>query len=149
VKIAIYNTDEIFGNGAANDVINFGQQMQDNPPLLYEQHKFPANADPDGYLWADDLNLLTNNINEATQSIDAYPDYVVVVTFGHYYIPIIKTWAISEYNKKVPEMVSFHNLRIQSEFIGFIWKWTKWDFSCLNRRQPFGNHVFKRLSDCV
>lgn len=114
VKIAIYNTDEIFGNGAANDVINFGQQMQDNPPLLYEQHKFPANADPDGYLWADDLNLLTNNINEATQSIDAYPDYVVVVTFGHYYIPIIKTWAISEYNKKVPEMVSFHNLRIQS-----------------------------------
>lgn len=114
VKIALYNTDEIFGNGAANDVISFGKLMQTSPPLLYEQHKFPTTADPDDYIWANDLDLLTNNINEDTQAVDGYPDSIVVVTFAQYYIPIIKTWTISGYNKLVPKMASFHTLRIQS-----------------------------------
>ena len=114
VKIAFYNSDEAFGNSSVSDAIKYAQLLQTNPPLLYEQHKFPSTANLNSYDWAADMELLTNNFNERTNTSDGVPDFIVVPTFAQYYIPILKTWQISGFNQRVPRIACFANLRTQS-----------------------------------
>lgn len=114
VKIAVYNGDETFGNSAANDVITLARQLQTSPAVLIEQRRHPANADPNTYDWAADLEMLTNERNEPTNVADAVPDFIVAATFAQYYIPIIKTWRVSGFDRRVKRMAHFHTFRIQS-----------------------------------
>lgn len=114
VKIAVYNSDEAYGNSAATDLINFAMQLQTNPPVIIEQRKHPGAADINLYDWATDLELLTNDRNDAAGKTDAIPDYLVTATFAQYHVPIIKTWRVSAFEQRVPKMAHFHNLRIQS-----------------------------------
>lgn len=114
VKVAVYNSDETFGNSGANDVISFARQLQTSPAVLIEQHKHPTTADVNTYDWGADLEKLTNGRNEATDTPDAVPDFIVAATFAQYYIPLIKTWRVSGFDKRVSRLAHFHTLRIQS-----------------------------------
>lgn len=114
VKIAVYNGDETFGNSGANDVISVARQLQTDPPVLIEQRKHPSNADVNTYDWAADLEALTNDRNETTNTVDGVPDFIVACTFAQYYIPVIKTWRVSGFDQRVSRMAHFHTFRIQS-----------------------------------
>lgn len=114
VKVAVYNSDETFGNSAANDVITLAKQLQTTPAVLVEQRKHPGNADVNTYDWAADLEMLTNERNEPTNTLDAVPDFIVFASFAQFYIPFIKTWRVSGFDQRVKRMAHFHTFRIQS-----------------------------------
>lgn len=114
VKIAMYNSDEGFGNTTGKAVERFARLLQTSPPLLFEQVKHPgAIDDVNAYDWAADLEKLTNNVNETAGGVDAVPDAIVTTTFPQYHIPIIRTWKTSGFDQRVPHLAHIHGLRVQ------------------------------------
>jgi ABC-type branched-subunit amino acid transport system substrate-binding protein len=99
-KIAIYATNEPFGQSLSKAIAAAAAKLHPEPAPLVEIVWLPSTADPGTWDFAADLAKLTDDKNEQGGATDGKPDVIFNTVFLNYSIALTRSW--SQASRPIP-----------------------------------------------
>jgi ABC-type branched-subunit amino acid transport system substrate-binding protein len=96
-KLAIYATDEPFGQTLSNAIRDAARKLHPTPEPVVEQIFLDPRADPKSHDFSADLTRLTDSIHDTSKATDGVPDAVFNTVFLNYSIALLKAYVEGGY----------------------------------------------------
>lgn len=118
LKIAVYHSDDAFGNTGARDVKTHATRLHPSSAPIIEAIKHPATGiDFNTYNFAADLAKLTDNTNATEPTDTAYPDAIILPTFPAFHTYFVKAFKDGNYKANNPNLHVVHGQGFRFRFV--------------------------------
>lgn len=109
LKISVYDRNEPGVKLTKADLQAFATTL--GITATFESILHPRDLDPNSYNWAADVDLLTDDKDQATMMVDGLPDFIVVSTFAQFEAAFIRAYKTAG---KTTRVFHFQSFRISS-----------------------------------